>query len=153
AQTKFYLCTYSIGENDYVQLYYDTADGKFKLLSTDGGEDGTAIATAARTWKRGQLIKVAVRYSNGTLRLSVFDGENGDDGSIGEHVATSVTRTGEDLHGSDRIILTGNASGDDNLPSVWYDGYLYDYCLSDEALDTIANEANWRATEESASKS
>ncbi len=127
-----YLCAYVGDPDNYVELYYDTADYKFKLASTDDGTPGAQLATGVHRFARGMQVKFAVRYSNGVLRLSVADG------IASEHVDDWLVRTGTRLHGPDKTIRTGRASdGTLVIPHALFADYVYGEALSDSEIDAL----------------
>jgi hypothetical protein len=134
SNTAFYLCSYWADADNHVEIYYDSTDAKFKMVSTDGGVTGDPIATAAHPFHREQQIRVAVRYDDGVMQLAVFGAFNGEDGEIGEYVVETITRGEAPLHGTARRLLSGDADGLNALPAIWTDACIEDAVLSDADL-------------------
>jgi len=127
-----YLCTYYISPTDYVELYYGPSQDKFYLESTgcDPGDNGI-ISSGSQWLHRHTTVRVAVRYSNGTMRLSLTDGDGV------EHVGNVLVRHKKLLHGQGRIIRTGSHDGTAVIPHILYDSHLLNGVLSDEQIKTI----------------
>jgi hypothetical protein len=131
---ELYLCTYYIDANEYVELFYDTILKVFTLQSTTSDPNlGSYISSSTRWFNRSAAVKVAVRYLNGVMSLSVADG----DGT--EHVSDTLVRQGAPLHGISRIIRTGNHNGEAVMPQKLYDNYLFNRPLSNQEVESIFN--------------
>ena len=129
-----YLYTYYISPNEYVELFYDVILGAFTLQSTTSDPNLiSSISSGPRWFQRSAAVKVAVRYLNGVMSLSIADG----DGT--EHVSDTLTRQGVPLHGVSRIIGTGDHNGDAVMPQKLYDNYLFNRALSNQEIESIFN--------------
>lgn len=129
-----YLCSYYIDANEYVELFYDTNLNVFTLQSTTSDPNfGAYISSNPRWFNRSAAVKVAVRYLNGVMSLSVADG----DGI--EHVSNTLVRQGAPLDGTSRIIRTGDHNGGTVMPQKLYDNYLFYRVLSDQEINSIFN--------------
>lgn len=132
---SLYLCTYYISPTDYVELYYDALRESFALASTSDSNSSGVIFSNSRWLHRHSTAKIAVRYSNGSARLSVADG----DGI--EHVSDVLMRQGAGLQGASRIIRTGNHDGSAVIPHILYDSMLYNRALSNQEVNSVFNTA------------
>lgn|GEM_PF-4554911 len=138
---KLYLRSYLVGR-DYVELYFDAADRTFKLSASAAGPGGSGeISTVPRVLQRGAHIKVAVRYRDGVVHLSVADGVPP------EHVAAGLQYGGTPLPGPQRVIRTGDHTGDRVLPCVLFDDCIYDGWLENAEIDAIMRRSGTTAAQ------
>jgi hypothetical protein len=135
-----YLCTYSLDANNYVTLYHDPVDDRFKMQAVEAGVPGkTIIASAPRWLHRGAIVKCAVRYSQGNLRLSISDG------IPVEHVPDPLPLNSIALTGPPISIRTGDPTGENVLPQILFDDVLYYSALSDSRIAELMAVPNLAA--------
>jgi hypothetical protein len=132
-----YLASYAADADDYAAVYFDPADGKWHLATVDGGGAPTAAATATARWlHRGALVRVAVRYAAGRLRLTVADG------LAAEHT-DAVAKAGTLLHGAEIAIRHADPAGANGISCWLGDSQWFDFALSDANLAALLARPSW----------
>jgi hypothetical protein len=122
---QYIKCWYK-DANNYLELFYDPSDSKFKLQATLSGEASTVLATT-NTYKC---------YTNAAVRLVVrFDGE----------FKLSVNYAGDwehlgDMDGFSGVVgsKTGNYAEDQVISGSYLSDLLYDYVMSDKRVEMEA---------------
>ena len=122
---QYIKCWYKDGDN-YLELYYDPSDFKFKLQATIEGQT-QEVASTALTYKC---------YTNASVRLVVRGGQQ---------FWLSINYAGDwehldSINAFDGIVGsgTGNFAGTNVISGSYLSDLMYNYCMIDEILEMIA---------------
>ncbi len=129
---RHYLMSYVIDENHFAEVYWDGQDSCFKLQVTEDGVAGAPVATQPCWFFPKAHIKVAVRRSDGGLRLSVANG--GPYEHVGSYAPDSPNQPLVGLG----VIRTGKSDGSAIAPCILIDSVYTDSVASDSELNARA---------------
>ena len=93
---------------NYVELYFDCSDNKFKLRRTVSGVGQPPVESEEQTFQRKALIRLALRCSPNNLTLSIINGR-----SSAEHLVDTAFAC---LHSNEVTIKYGNKDGSNGFP-------------------------------------
>lgn len=124
------------GTGDKGPLVGTSYDFVFGLQSFEGGSPEDSIETTNHHLHRFSLVRLAVRYYAGQMRLSVVAG-----GPV-EHVEEVLSRGGQPLHGATGAIIFADVNGLNVVPMVVGDSYLY-HAMGDSTLATLMENASF----------
>jgi hypothetical protein len=127
ATTEYEIMRWHEDKDDYVRLFFDTTDNKFKVaVKTAGDEDETVAETAAKWWHRGATWRFVVRHTDGRVRASLLGPQ------ATEHFTAAVDKGGNAMSGA-RTTVSGSAVP--VFPCVIADEQWSDVAISDANLE------------------
>ncbi len=127
ASTEYEIMRWHEGANDYIRLFFDSTDNKFKVaVKADGDEEETVAETAAKWWHRGATYRFVVRHASGRVRASLLGPQ------AAEHFTAAVDKGGNAMSGA-RTTVHGSAVP--VFPGVIADEQWSDVSISDAELD------------------
>ncbi len=126
-----YLRTYQADPNNFIELYFDPEDSRFKLRPTFAGIVEPPLVTPPQHFQKRAYIRIAVRHHPECLSLSIANGqplETTWNGGLGS------------LPAGELEVHYGSPDGSNALPCAVFDDRLYPAYLSDAELAVAVND-------------